>query len=478
VKRFSILAFLFLAANAWAQFTTVSGTVTDPNGLPYANGTISAVLVSSGSPKFTATNQPYTPPSQPVGLSPAGSFVMQLADVTALTPGGSTYNFTVSCAAGCVPVSGGKGPVTFTVTGVTISGASQSITATLTAAAPALSFSTPSIPGGSNTQLQFNNSNLFSGTIGLTWNSATGTLTTSQINTLGAGAGDQAAISVTNTAQPSSGQTVGQKTQGISAQANANSANETYETNALATHSTNAGSGLVDILVGLDVFANANIGGGTVTNNYGIVIENMGTFASSKNIGLDIRSMTGVNTFPMFVEGGLATFLGGLQFGGSLGNGPELTALAGLPTATQPSGPGSSIYSDTNTGYPYTFTRGQWEKLQPASPTFILTDASPIAWDTSQNQNFDSVTLAHTTATRALNVTNLDKGGIYYLEVLQDGTGGAALTPGTGCTWLVPGGTSSGSFNVTTTANARDLLRFVYDGTRCLAEVLKNFGAP
>ena len=132
---------LVFSGFAAAQFTTVSGTVTDPNGLPYANGTISAALVSSASPKFTATNQPYTPPTQPVGLSPAGSFVMQLADNTQLTPGGSTWSFTVSCAAGCVPPAGGKGPVSFTVTGVMISGASQSITAPLTAAAPALSSS-------------------------------------------------------------------------------------------------------------------------------------------------------------------------------------------------------------------------------------------------------------------------------------------------------------------------------------------------
>lgn len=130
--------FLDLDLLAAAQFTTVSGTVTDPNGLPYASGTISAVLVSSASPKFTATNQPYTPPTQPVGLNAAGSFVMQLGDSAALTPAGTTWNFTVNCAAGCVPPVIGKGPITFTVTGITITGASQSITATLTAAAPVL----------------------------------------------------------------------------------------------------------------------------------------------------------------------------------------------------------------------------------------------------------------------------------------------------------------------------------------------------
>jgi hypothetical protein len=131
--------FLPLTPLTAAQFTTVSGTVTDPNGLPYANGTIMATLVSSGSP--TLGGLPYTPPTQPTGLSTAGSFTMLLADVTALSPGGSTWSFTVSCAAGCVPAAGGKGPITFTVTGVSISGASQSITATLTAAAPALAFS-------------------------------------------------------------------------------------------------------------------------------------------------------------------------------------------------------------------------------------------------------------------------------------------------------------------------------------------------
>ena len=137
-----LLAGLFLFTGmAAAQFTTVSGTVTDPNGLPYANGTISATLVSSASPKFTATNQPYTPPAQPVGLNSAGSFVMQLADVTQLTPGGSTWSFTVNCGVGCVPPAGGKGPVSFTVPSITISGASQSITATLTAAALPLAFS-------------------------------------------------------------------------------------------------------------------------------------------------------------------------------------------------------------------------------------------------------------------------------------------------------------------------------------------------
>jgi len=133
--------FLSLSSMAAAQFTTVSGTVTDPNSIPYAGGTITATLVISGTPIFTATNSPYTPPTGPVGLNSAGSFVMQLADVTALTPGGGTYSFTVCSNAGTVQPAGGKGPICFTVTGQTISGASQDLTTTLTTAAPALTFS-------------------------------------------------------------------------------------------------------------------------------------------------------------------------------------------------------------------------------------------------------------------------------------------------------------------------------------------------
>jgi hypothetical protein len=173
--RRALAIFLFVAlagSAATAQFTTVSGTVTDPNGLPYANGTISAALVISGSP--TLGGIAYTPPTQPTGLNTAGSFTMRLADNTQLSPGGSTWSFTVSCAAGCIPVSGGKGPVSFTVTGVTISGVSQSITATLTAAALALSnASGGGLPANPVNSVQFNNGGAFGGDANLTWNNST-----------------------------------------------------------------------------------------------------------------------------------------------------------------------------------------------------------------------------------------------------------------------------------------------------------------
>lgn len=122
---------------AAAQFTQVNGTITDPNGLPYANGTISALLVTSASP--TLSGLPYIPPTQPTGLDLNGNFTMQLADNTVLLPAATKWNFTVCSAIGTVLPAGGKGPVCFTLASpITISGASQSITANLNAVAPAL----------------------------------------------------------------------------------------------------------------------------------------------------------------------------------------------------------------------------------------------------------------------------------------------------------------------------------------------------
>jgi trimeric autotransporter adhesin len=131
--------FIPLTELAAAQFTTVTGTVTDPNGLPYANGTISAILITSASP--TLNGFAYTPPTQPTGLSTAGKFTLNLADNTVLLPAASKWNFTVCSAAGTVQPAGGKGPICFSLAApITISGSSQDISANLNAVAPALSF--------------------------------------------------------------------------------------------------------------------------------------------------------------------------------------------------------------------------------------------------------------------------------------------------------------------------------------------------
>lgn len=104
-----------------------------------------------------------------------------------------------------------------------------------------------------------------------------------------------------------------------------------------------------------------------------------------------------------------------------------------------------------------------------------VTDGSPITW--SLGSAFvanGTVTLAHATATRALNLTGLVNGGFYTLILKQDGVGGAALTLGTGCTWKVSSG-GAGAITLTTTANGIDILEFTYDGTNCYANLQTTF---
>jgi len=135
-------AFLLLSgASLLAQFTLVSGTVKDPNNLPYAFGTISAQLASSSSPVFTLTGLSYAVPTQAVGLDKNGKFLLRLADNTALSPGGSQYSFTVCSGAGTVSPSVGTGSQCFTTGLLTISGATQDISTAINALALALTLS-------------------------------------------------------------------------------------------------------------------------------------------------------------------------------------------------------------------------------------------------------------------------------------------------------------------------------------------------
>jgi hypothetical protein len=143
LKTARLVMLLFLALPAAAQFTTVTGTVTDPNGVPYAFGTITPILVTvSGSGTPTLGGFPYAAPTQPTGLDKNGSFVVNLGDNNVIVPAGSKWNFQVCSATGTVQPSGGKGPVCFQLAApITITGASQSITANLAAVPPpALSF--------------------------------------------------------------------------------------------------------------------------------------------------------------------------------------------------------------------------------------------------------------------------------------------------------------------------------------------------
>lgn len=111
----------------------------------------------------------------------------------------------------------------------------------------------------------------------------------------------------------------------------------------------------------------------------------------------------------------------------------------------------------------------------PASAYPPVTDASPIVWDLGTKVVTNGiVTLDHTTATRALTLTNPLNGGFYTLVIKQDATGGALMTLGAGCTWKVING-GAGLIVLTAAANAIDILTFSYDGANCYAGVQTNF---
>jgi hypothetical protein len=131
-------AFLFAPA-ARAQFTTVTATVQDPNGIPYSGAVLNAVLMG-GTGSYTLNGQPYSGKVGPVTLDSTGKFTAQFGDVTLISPGSPQWQITVSIAPGIpLPFGTGSQQFTYTSSGTTISGSSPvSLTSALNALAPKL----------------------------------------------------------------------------------------------------------------------------------------------------------------------------------------------------------------------------------------------------------------------------------------------------------------------------------------------------
>jgi hypothetical protein len=133
---------LLFAPSLFAQTTqtSVTGTITDSNSVAYYPATVQACLT----PVTTdpVVNGQHVNPNQGVNYcgpsvqtSPAGSFTMALWPNSGITPGATQWNFKVTAQGS--PQPAGKGPQTFQSV-ITISGSSQSVSATLSAAAPVL----------------------------------------------------------------------------------------------------------------------------------------------------------------------------------------------------------------------------------------------------------------------------------------------------------------------------------------------------
>jgi hypothetical protein len=168
---FLLLLFAVFPAFGQNGFTTVSGAIVDPNGIPWAGGTITAQLITQGGTTPTLNGQPFSGTTTSGILGPTGNFTMRLGDSGLIVPSTTTWQFTISIAPGVLPPSG-KGPQSFTVTtaincGTNTPAACASNAMTITAAlspVPALTFTTgggtPAAPANS---LQFNNAGAFGG---------------------------------------------------------------------------------------------------------------------------------------------------------------------------------------------------------------------------------------------------------------------------------------------------------------------------
>jgi|SRR5579885_50688 len=152
----TLAASLLFVLPAAAQ-TIVTATVHDPAGIPYAYGSVKAQLVMTGvaavtgQPTVMVTNAqqcassgqgsapcqiPFHGTVGPFSTNSAGAFTVVLQDNALVTPAGTQWLFTVTETPG-VPAPFGFASQSFSVP-ITITGASQDISATLNAVAPLL----------------------------------------------------------------------------------------------------------------------------------------------------------------------------------------------------------------------------------------------------------------------------------------------------------------------------------------------------
>jgi hypothetical protein len=179
---YGFLLSFFCPFLALAQYTTVTGTVTDVNGLAYSGGQMKAQLVLNGGavtgqPTVTINNLaqcnaggfgsapcqiPFPGTIGPFALDANGNMPtggVQFPNNSLVTPAGTQWLFTINETPG-IPPPGGTGPQTCTAT-ITITGGSQSVSTQL-ATCPALSKITGGggagcTPLGSNGDLQMKN---------------------------------------------------------------------------------------------------------------------------------------------------------------------------------------------------------------------------------------------------------------------------------------------------------------------------------
>ncbi len=175
-RKLSIILFLF-SSLINVSATTVTATVRDPEGIPYANGSVLAQFVPASrgaTPNVNGSSFPRTV-SGPVDSD--GRFSITVTDDHTITPAGGRWSFTIC---------GHRGSC-FIVGPLEISGTAQDVSAQVNAAALPLRRrnSGGGSPGGSNGQVQFNNMGTFGGDPAATWDDVNKILQVASVDPFG-----------------------------------------------------------------------------------------------------------------------------------------------------------------------------------------------------------------------------------------------------------------------------------------------------
>jgi hypothetical protein len=154
-----------------------------------------------------------------------------------------------------------------------------------------------------------------------------------------------------------------------------------------------------------------------------------------------------------------------------------MTASANIPVADITGAAPLASPTFTGTVTTSTINTGALSASSVTTPIYAstpqaLTDGTTISWNPTLGLNA-SVTLA---GNRTLSFTSTPAAGSYgTLVVTQDATGGRTITlPST--TNKVLGSTSGTTIALSTTANAKDILNFYYDGTNCYWNIGQGYG--
>jgi hypothetical protein len=183
------------------------------------------------------------------------------------------------------------------------------------------------------------------------------------------------------------------------------------------------------------------------------------------------------------------SFKGNLT-GNITGNAATVTTNANLTGAITSNGNATSLgsFTSSNLATAITDETGTGSVVLSNSPTFTgtvtapiyastpqpLTDAASISWNPTNGLNA-SVTLG---GNRTLSFTSTPAIGSYgTLVVTQDATGNRTITLPTSLTNKVLGLASTATtIDLSTAANAKDILNFYYDGTYCYWNVGQGYG--